>query len=269
MTLDHKHCPASTVCVHASSRMSSARVGAGSPVSIASIKKAPGQAISNIVDGRRNFRGWGMSVAVRQRLWPAQTAQRRPFAPVPITRTPYKPVPIPAMLPLSSPAQMPCMTHFRRGRRRHEGDQRTPTQPTAVAAHVADLDILRSRRSRLISRVCISRRRLRDGQRTAGSRFPLCRGRSGRGWSLLECLPARSRWASQSVRHTATVGGRRCSAVRRRGCAPGVFAQRAVTSFACGKRSPACSQSAPTGKGSAHAHPFPSPRSRSPSSGGI
>ena len=44
---------------------------------------------------------------------------------------------------------------------------------------------------------------------------------------------------------------------------------RLVTSFAFGKRSGACSQSAPTGKGSAHARPFRSPRSRSPSSGGI
>ena len=40
-----------------------------------------------------------------------------------------------------------------------------------------------------------------------------------------------------------------------------------LTSFAFGKRSPACSQSAPTGKRSAHARPFRSPRSTSPSSG--
>jgi energy-coupling factor transporter ATP-binding protein EcfA2 len=42
-----------------------------------------------------------------------------------------------------------------------------------------------------------------------------------------------------------------------------------LTTFAFGKRSAACSQSAPTCKGSAHARPFRSPRSTNPRSGGI
>ena len=65
---------------------------------------------------------------------------------------------------------------------------------------------------------------------------------------------------------TAIIGSTQARVSRDRSSHP---ADRLLTTFAFGKRSGACSQFAPTCKGSAHARPFRSPRSRSPSSGGI
>ena len=79
------------------------------------------------------------------------------------------------------------------------------------------------------------------------------------GWFRYHSRPSAAPTAS--ARHSSSPGP---PAVDREEPSP-----TTLTTFAFGKRSGACSQSAPTCKGSAHARSFRSPRSRSPSSGGI
>ena len=88
----------------------------------------------------------------------------------------------------------------------------------------------------------------------------------------VRCLrPGRRRGSSGTgrviPRSSSPAGLHDCKASLRHGLPRAATVAARVTTFAFGKRSPACSQSAPTGKGSAHAHPFRSPRSTNPSSG--